>query len=315
MKLFIEVASGPDKGKTFKVQEGARIGRSGAEIPLGDEKVSLLHAQVELYPTGDYVLVDLDSSNGIVVNYQKVKKVFLKEGVKFKIGDSIIRVTSRPFNNSNWNQEKAYQTSKSQNTSEDNTQNFKPASSNLTPKVGDQNTKKKQEHPQIRLSDPEPANPEFHESDKEIRLQENPNELAKQQNPKFWRRILEEFLTEEHMINQKKRTQAQAFKRPLLLKILTGHEIDREWVIAWGPRHIGNTSFEFNIVESRYGKWELELNPYLGEKADVIAQLKIKAPLGELYKNHNRITDSLIEIQVGDIISHQGLQIQVLEKK
>lgn len=92
MALYLEVIEGPNSGAKFSIKEGTRIGRSKGEILIKDPKVSSLHAQVELTPQGQLVLVDKDSSNGLRVNNQKVRRIALMPGVRFGVGKTLFRV-------------------------------------------------------------------------------------------------------------------------------------------------------------------------------------------------------------------------------
>lgn len=92
MALFIEVIEGSDVGSRFRVGEGVRIGRSSGEILINDPKVSSLHAQVEKDGRGQLLLVDLDSSNGLKLNGQKVRRIALLPGVTFQIGRTLFKV-------------------------------------------------------------------------------------------------------------------------------------------------------------------------------------------------------------------------------
>jgi hypothetical protein len=71
-------------------RERTVIGRSkDCDIQVSDPNVSRRHAEVQR--AGDsYVLVDLDSTNGIEVNGKRVKRLDLKDGARFTIGSTEI---------------------------------------------------------------------------------------------------------------------------------------------------------------------------------------------------------------------------------
>lgn len=92
MVTFIEIMDGPNEGSRFKVEEGLTLGRSKADIIIKDGKVSSTHAQFALDGKGQYVLQDLDSSNGIHINGRRVKKVALLQGVIFELGRTQFKV-------------------------------------------------------------------------------------------------------------------------------------------------------------------------------------------------------------------------------
>jgi FhaA, N-terminal domain/FHA domain len=66
------------------------IGRSkDADIQLSDPNVSRRHAEVR--QAGDtYLVVDLDSTNGIEVDGKRVKELALSDGMRFKLGSTEI---------------------------------------------------------------------------------------------------------------------------------------------------------------------------------------------------------------------------------
>lgn len=94
MVTFIEIMDGPNEGSRFKVEEGLTLGRSKADIVIKDGKVSSTHAQFAIDGKGQYVLQDLDSSNGIHINGRRVKKVALLPGVIFELGRTQFKVVT-----------------------------------------------------------------------------------------------------------------------------------------------------------------------------------------------------------------------------
>lgn len=94
MVTFIEIVDGPNEGSRFKVEEGLTLGRSKADIIIKDPKVSSTHAQFAIDGKGQYVLVDLDSSNGLHIAGRRVKKVALLSGVIFEVGRTQFQVVT-----------------------------------------------------------------------------------------------------------------------------------------------------------------------------------------------------------------------------
>ncbi len=86
MSLLLRVTSGPQKETTIELKEGLIIGRSEGELRLADSKISGRHAQVHRDEAGLYYLQDLGSRNGIRYRNEKVTKLQLSPGRRFRIG-------------------------------------------------------------------------------------------------------------------------------------------------------------------------------------------------------------------------------------
>ncbi len=94
MKLRIEIVEGTLKGLRHTISKGVRIGRSRGEITVDDPKISSLHAEVEEDAAGSLLLTDLGSSNGIVINNNRVNRVMLEPGLRFTLGRTTFLVSS-----------------------------------------------------------------------------------------------------------------------------------------------------------------------------------------------------------------------------
>jgi pSer/pThr/pTyr-binding forkhead associated (FHA) protein len=69
--------------KTYTV-----IGRDkGADITPKDSHISRQHAVI-VYLDGSYILKDLDSTNGTIMNGAFIKQANLRHGDKFRVGDT-----------------------------------------------------------------------------------------------------------------------------------------------------------------------------------------------------------------------------------
>jgi hypothetical protein len=91
-------------GLTFKVYQGdelvttetfdrdiIKIGRlSSAHLRLDDEKVSRIHAVVEISTGGDVHIIDMGSAEGTFVNGEKTNKATLKPGDELRLGNTRI---------------------------------------------------------------------------------------------------------------------------------------------------------------------------------------------------------------------------------
>ncbi len=89
------VVEGEEKGRIFPLvgKNKFQIGRlTTSDIRLHDGKVSRLHSSVEQV-RDHFVVVDLESSNGTVVNGERIKKTVLKDGDHIRLGFTILKFT------------------------------------------------------------------------------------------------------------------------------------------------------------------------------------------------------------------------------
>lgn len=87
----LHVLQGPDKGRTYETPgEPAVIGRSSDHIHLSDNSSSRRHAQIRP-ANGQWILEDLNSSNGTFLNGQRVvSPTVLKHGDQIKVGGTLL---------------------------------------------------------------------------------------------------------------------------------------------------------------------------------------------------------------------------------
>ena len=92
-KITFTVVVGKYPGQRYNVSGEAVIGRDeAADIFLADPTVSQRHARV-VFRDGQYFIEDLDSTNGTVVNGQRVESRMLQSGDRVKIGLTELVVT------------------------------------------------------------------------------------------------------------------------------------------------------------------------------------------------------------------------------
>lgn len=94
MDIYLKVIQGPRQGDLFKVQKGATVGRSRADINLKDPKASGIHATIEV-DMGIFYFVDNGSSNGTLVGGLREDRVELKPGTQLIIGSTILEVQTQ----------------------------------------------------------------------------------------------------------------------------------------------------------------------------------------------------------------------------
>lgn len=85
----IVVINGENAGAAYPVKGTTSFGRAETStIPVKDAKASRQHSQIQKHGN-EYVLVDLNSSNGTYVNGEKVEEHVLSNGDEIMIGDMI----------------------------------------------------------------------------------------------------------------------------------------------------------------------------------------------------------------------------------
>jgi pSer/pThr/pTyr-binding forkhead associated (FHA) protein len=77
--------------ESFEREPGGvvKIGRlASAHLHLDDEKVSRIHAVIEVSQNGEVNVIDMGSAEGTFVNNQKTNKAALKPGDEIRLGDT-----------------------------------------------------------------------------------------------------------------------------------------------------------------------------------------------------------------------------------
>lgn len=90
---WLVVADGPYAGHLFSLSgDKMVIGREASHIVLGDPAVSAQHAAIWAESDGDggtsFLIQDLASSNGTIVNGREELRVTMKDGDRLKLGDT-----------------------------------------------------------------------------------------------------------------------------------------------------------------------------------------------------------------------------------
>jgi pSer/pThr/pTyr-binding forkhead associated (FHA) protein len=93
MSLSLIVLNGKKVGSKVSLSEGFSIGRMKGDLLIEDDpKISAIHAKIELDNKKQMVLMDMESSNGLVMNGRRVKKIAMMPGVSFRIGNTHFKV-------------------------------------------------------------------------------------------------------------------------------------------------------------------------------------------------------------------------------
>jgi len=89
----LRVVDGEDRGQSLILtgRDRWRIGRAtNSDFRLRDPKVSRDHCVIERI-RDEYIIIDLESANGTVVNGERVKKTILRDGDFVRLGYTILR--------------------------------------------------------------------------------------------------------------------------------------------------------------------------------------------------------------------------------
>src|SRR5690606_26139660 len=91
---FLVVCMGPNVGHRYPLFQRTIMGRSeSAAITLADDRVSGKHCEVVASPVG-FLIRDLGSSNGTLVNAQKISETDLHEGDLVQVGYTVFKFQS-----------------------------------------------------------------------------------------------------------------------------------------------------------------------------------------------------------------------------
>ena len=93
-ELSLVVLNGEEKGKIYSINRNGRIviGRGkNCDVVLNDSKSSREHAEI-VFANGVYIITDLKSQNGILVNQQKTLQSVLSNGDKIVVGQTWLRM-------------------------------------------------------------------------------------------------------------------------------------------------------------------------------------------------------------------------------
>lgn len=87
----IVVLAGKLAGDKYAIERELTLGRGDqADVKIDDTLISRLHARIFTHENGSYVIEDLDSRNGTVVNGMAITKQVLTYGDRIQIGSSLL---------------------------------------------------------------------------------------------------------------------------------------------------------------------------------------------------------------------------------
>ena len=79
--------------KSFRLDANTRVigSDSGCEVHIDDASVSKKHCKIEVR-LGKFIMTDLKSSNGLLVNHKKVRRSALNNGDIIQLGRAVLRI-------------------------------------------------------------------------------------------------------------------------------------------------------------------------------------------------------------------------------
>lgn len=94
--ITVSIISGPSKGLVHPMTKPRVVlGRTGADIEINDPEVSRWHCAVEVKEE-IVKLRDLDSTNGVFIDDERVRAAELSHLSEFRIGSSVVLITITP---------------------------------------------------------------------------------------------------------------------------------------------------------------------------------------------------------------------------
>jgi len=90
---ILHIEAGPRAPRNITIQKSVVVlGRGDriADVDVGDESASRRHAFIA-YRDGEFLLKDMGSTNGTVVNGEVVGDIVLKDGDQIEIGTAVLR--------------------------------------------------------------------------------------------------------------------------------------------------------------------------------------------------------------------------------
>ena len=96
--MKLRVVSGPGAGQEFDTADGVVIGRDEGVDLGGDPELSRRHARIAAGPSGELLVEDLGSTNGTMVNGQRISAATpVRGGDRIEVGGSVLEVVgARP---------------------------------------------------------------------------------------------------------------------------------------------------------------------------------------------------------------------------
>lgn len=94
VRARLVVLAGQQVGRKYPLDDSSTIGRgSSSTVPIDDTLVSRTHVTIQREPDGSYVLHDLGSRNGTLINGKRVQREPLRFGDRIQVGQTLFLFT------------------------------------------------------------------------------------------------------------------------------------------------------------------------------------------------------------------------------
>ena len=242
MAFYLEALTGKHSGVKVSLYEGMTIGRKQGDLLLDDDpKVSGLHAKIILDNKNQFVLVDQDSSNGLVISGRKVKKIAMLPGVTFRIGGTHFRVIKEDTAIPNLG------VSNTNIPSEAPEINSPPAEKHFTPPEFPRDPEPSYEPPPIfKTRDPLGKGPKVEERELQV---------------KTWKERAEEIFSSREETEPQQFLKLGAFSPALILEFVEGPQTDQSLTVGYGPRQAGFHHLDLDLIDPKLPEKTFDLLP------------------------------------------------------
>lgn len=315
---------GPNAGQEYPVEIGVVIGRIRGDIQIKDSKVSAVHASIGKNFKGELVLMDEGSSNGILVDGQKVRQVVLTPGVLIQIGRTLLKVIEIVEESEELTGSQTVFRGEEPSIQEKDTVSVQSPNPEVqpekpNPKRISKPSEKSPSTPSKDVAEPKPTQKQSEKKpevlEPEVISETSPQSPVKtgssepyipSEEEKRDKRLqaLSRYCQKATLRSKDGRVKVEAFQPMLMLEFISGIQRRQAWVLGYGPRVAGTESVDLPIREKGAPGFCFEILPNsAGPK------FKTKYPNEVLLNGQPKKSDILNN---GDIITINDTMIKVV---
>jgi pSer/pThr/pTyr-binding forkhead associated (FHA) protein len=308
MLTFIEVISGPHKGESIQLEDGLSIGRKRGDVVLKDPKLSSQHAHIERRLSGQLVLIDDESVNGIIHENQKVRQLVMDAGVEFKLGSNVFRVIQKAEDATQFAKPKEpTPETNSQRIEQDPTRLPDHFAKLMSPAVPSESVFSEPPTASALVAKaPEPFNLLLPVPDSGPEAVQIIHTRAKKRDSKkenLWKETLESELPTLLATNPAPVSGLGPFRKIVRLEFVQGVQSEKILHLGFGPRKFGSQVLDIELQDPQAPPLAFEIFPEGNQarfvnKEPSIVKLGDRSVASEYLKNGDRISfgDTIIEV-------------------